>query len=272
MFLLVASEPDRASMTIRDAVLSLVDWEVLGEQFDGNPVWKHKHLFLVTMKNLHIYAEQFDIAVRNSGLEFEKIIVLSRHKSETGIPTLTVHPIGNFSKAEFGGRDFDFAPAAPELMGNALRKLFLLGAGMDYKISLEVTHHGPFVETPIMFIEIGSNEERWRDQKAAEVIARTVLALEETKYPVIVGFGGGHYAPRFTEMVHGKKLNFAHMVPEYAIPTLTTETLERVLSKPKPDYVYIHEKGLKKENLRKVEELLRSFSIPCCSSNDFEPI
>ncbi|MEM3567472.1 MAG: D-aminoacyl-tRNA deacylase, partial [Thermoplasmata archaeon] len=140
------------------------------------------------------------------------------------------------------------------------------------KISLEVTHHGPYVETPIMFIEIGSNEERWRDGKAAEVIARTVLEIEERRYPVVVGFGGGHYAPRFTEMVLGKKLNFAHMVPEYAVPALTPETLGKVLSKPKPDYVYIHEKGLKKEALRRVEELLASFTVPRCSSNDFEQL
>lgn len=271
MYLIVASEPDVASMTIRESLLSIGEWKISGE-FEGSPVYICKNFIMVTLKRLHIYAENFDIEARNAGIEFEKIIVLSRHKSETGIPTLTIHPVGNFSKAEFGGRDFDFAPAAPELMGSALRKMFLVGNKMDYKISLEVTHHGPFVETPIMFIEIGSNEERWRDTQAAEVIAKTVFEIEEQQYPVVVGFGGGHYAPRFTEMVLGKKLNFAHMVPEYAIPSLTPETLEKVLSKPKPDYVYIHEKGLKKGTLRKVEELLSSFTIPKCSSNDFEPL
>lgn len=271
MILLVASEPDIASMRIRETLLSMVEWENLSN-FDGNVVYRYKNFILLTMKKLHIYAEQFDIAARNSRLNFDSIIVLSRHKSEAGIPTLTVHPVGNFSKAEFGGRDYDFAPAHPELMGSALRKMYLHGKGMDYKISLEVTHHGPFVETPLLFIEIGSNEERWRDQRAADVIGKSVLELEETKYPVVVGFGGGHYAPRFTEMLLKKKLNFAHMVPEYAVPALTQGTLEKLLSKPKPNYVYIHEKGLKKENLRKVEDLLASFTIPTCSSNDFESL
>ncbi|MCX8173881.1 MAG: D-aminoacyl-tRNA deacylase [Thermoplasmata archaeon] len=271
MHLLVASEPDIASMSIRETLLSIAKWEALPERFEGNSVYKYRDLLLITVNKLHIYAENLDRDVKAAGFDFDKIIVLSRHRSETEIPTLTVHPVGNFGRAEFGGRDFDFAPAAPELMGSALRKLVKLGGKMDYKISLEVTHHGPFVETPIMFIEIGSNETRWKDPVAAEVIAKTVLELEGTEYPVVVGIGGGHYAPRYTEMATGKKLNFAHMVPEYAVPVLTTDTLEKVVSKPKPDYIYIHEKGLKKENLRRLEELLESFTIPRCSSNDFEP-
>lgn len=271
MYLLVASEQDTASLTIKEALLALAEWEPLDTKFEGNAIYKHDKFFLLTLKALHIYAENFDAEVKSCLENFDKIIVLSRHKSEAAIPTLTVHPVGNFGKAEFGGRDFDFAPAAPETMGACLRKIKALSGEMDYKISLEVTHHGPYVETPIMFIEIGSEEKRWRDREAANVLAKTVLELREERYPVVVGIGGGHYAPRFTDMLLTKKLNFAHMIPEYAIPDLNTETLARVLSRPKPDYIYIHEKGLKKSNLRKVEEMLRSFDIPQCSSKDFEP-
>jgi hypothetical protein len=62
------------------------------------------------------------------------------------------------------------------------------------------------------------------------------------------------------------------MIPEYAIPELKIETLEGVLSKPKPDFVYVHEKGLKKENLRKIQGMLDNFDIKACSSKDFETL
>ncbi|MGC8912643.1 MAG: D-aminoacyl-tRNA deacylase [Thermoplasmata archaeon] len=273
MILLVASEPDIASMNIKERILSLTDWKLIEEKFDGNPVYVHDNFLMITLKNLHIYAENFDRALKDAGFDFDRIIVLSRHKSEMGIPTLTVHPVGNFGKAEFGGKDRDFAPANPSLMGASLRKLADLGRELtDYKLSLEVTHHGPYVETPIMFIEIGSEETRWRDRVAGELIARTVLEMKEEIYPVIVGIGGGHYAPRFTEMQLKRKLNFAHMIPEYAVPHIDMEVLEKLLAKPKPDWIYVHEKGLKKENLHKIRDLLQSFSIPECSSKDFEPL
>lgn len=271
MYLLVASQQDVASLAIKQSLLATSSWEVFGE-FEGCEVYKHENFLLITLQDLHIYAENFDAKVKAKFGDFEKIIVLSRHKSEAGVPTLTVHPVGNFGKAEFGGKDFEVSPAPAETMGGCLRRMWALGRGLEYKISLEVTHHGPYVETPIMFIEIGSDESRWRDESAALVIAKTILEFKEEKYPVVLGIGGGHYAPRFTDMLLTRKLNFAHMIPEYAIPNLTLETLAKVLSKPRPDYIYVHEKGLKKSNLKKIEEMLSSFDIPQCSSKDFEPL
>jgi D-aminoacyl-tRNA deacylase len=39
------------------------------------------------------------------------------------------------------------------------------------QITLEATHHGPITNKPTMFLEIGSTEEYWKRQDAAQVMA-----------------------------------------------------------------------------------------------------
>ena len=33
----------------------------------------------------------------------------------------------------------------------------------EYDITLEATHHGPLLDSPTLYLEIGSDEERWSD-------------------------------------------------------------------------------------------------------------
>ena len=48
-------------------------------------------------------------------------IFVSRHRSKTGEPTLTTHPIGNFAEAKFGGRPKTLVKSSPKLMTHLLR-------------------------------------------------------------------------------------------------------------------------------------------------------
>ena len=41
----------------------------------------------------------------------------------------------------------------------------------EFEVTLETTHHGPLLDTPTLFIEIGSTEEHWGRTDAAEVWA-----------------------------------------------------------------------------------------------------
>jgi len=100
-------------------------------------------------------------------LEVEGVVVASRHRSEKGKPTLTVHAPGNpTSKAQYGGRPEELAWAWPERMRNALRKLDETknGLSINYEVSLEATHHGPTqLNVPVWFVEIGGLEKYWKD-------------------------------------------------------------------------------------------------------------
>ena len=39
----------------------------------------------------------------------------------------------------------------------------------EYSVTLEVTHHGPLIEIPCCFIELGSQEKQWNDKEAAKI-------------------------------------------------------------------------------------------------------
>jgi D-aminoacyl-tRNA deacylase len=96
-------------------------------------------------------------AVFPSDLKPEVCLVASRHRSESGQPTLTAHVTGNFGSAELGGRERELAFAPALYLREAVLRLMEYGAGSGYSVSLEVTHHGPTsLPFPVLFVEVGS--------------------------------------------------------------------------------------------------------------------
>ena len=77
------------------------------------------------------------------GTKLELMIVASRHRSESGKKSLTVHPIGNYGEADFGGRPATVTPSAPIFMTPALRGLKENAQGLGYPVSFEVTLDAP---------------------------------------------------------------------------------------------------------------------------------
>ena len=64
----------------------------------------------------------------------------------------------------------------------------------NFQITLECTHHGPFIDKPCIFIEIGSTENEWKNRKAGFIIAKTIKEIinefkENTYNEVAVGIG-----------------------------------------------------------------------------------
>src|SRR3989344_2234801 len=119
-----------------------------------------------------IYAENIDKSNEAKYADF--IIFASRHQSERKTASLCVHPIGNFHKAEFGGKDEKLCQTSSNLLKiffQNLNKIARQEKLEGFEITLECTHHGPYVEKPCLFIEIGSSEKQWENEKAARVIA-----------------------------------------------------------------------------------------------------
>ena len=142
-----------------------------------------------------IHAEGVD-----AGIDADLLIFLSRHTSVNPVPVLTVHVTGNFRDAELGGRPRTLAPAAPAMMQATLRALARHCPG-GYRVSYEVTHHGPTgLSHPSFFVEIGSTEKEWADPAAGRAVAEAVLeAVPLANAVPLIGFGGTHYAVRETE-------------------------------------------------------------------------
>ncbi|MCX8200114.1 MAG: hypothetical protein N3G76_01460 [Candidatus Micrarchaeota archaeon] len=152
-------------------------------------------------------------------------IVLSRHSSEKRIRALTCHFTGNWAgDAKYGGRPREVCIAMPSLMAGIARHLCgKIHHAPGYSFTLEVTHHGPTGHFPMMFVEIGSCEDDWGNDAAAELIADALLnAREAADGEVIMGVGGPHYAPDFTRLLW--KYRIAHIIPQYAVDGLELGT------------------------------------------------
>ncbi len=272
---IIVSTDDAASTNIRDRLLETEKWEKSGE-FMGLPAYRWKNYTMVQHSGPHIYAEGIDRKVENFlGETPEVLIFASKHKSESGRKALTAHPVGNYGKAEFGGEERRLSSTSPRLMAEALRKIKRLNTLDEFSVSYEVTHHGPYLDIPAFFIEIGSKEEEWRNRRAGEIIAEVLLELEgfrEKEGAVAIGIGGGHYAPRFTDLALERKVSFGHMAPGYAVRNLDEEMLGQMVSKSGAKYVYFHKVGLKRSEISKFTEILENIGVERIRSKDFDKI
>lgn len=272
--LVVASEKDVASMNIRDRMLESGRFEEVGT-FDGHPMHAGGGGHLITIADEPLYRNNIDSEFYSKvGLKPVGVVYLSRHSAQSGVSSLTVHPIGNFSHARYGGYFRQLVHCFPGAMTHALRRLDALAreAGLPHKVSFEVTHHGPYLNTPTFFIEIGSDEAAWPDRRAAEVVARVVLGLEtacEGAGPVLIGVGGGHYAPRHTELVLRKSVCYGHILPSHAIPSLGERSLEEMLDYTcEARHVYFHRKALRAEDVKRLTAFFEGRGISVVRERD----
>ena len=267
--LLLCSEEDIASVNIRDALTQCVKWES-----DGNILY-HDGMAMMSIPGIHIRAEDIDRDARDAGIDAEEIIFLSRHKAASGIPTLTVHPIGNFHNADLGGRPQTLVPSSPGTMTCLLRSL----AASDtehFQVSFEVTHHGPYVSVPATFIEIGSDASQWDNRDAARMLASALLNYERKDHVSVIGIGGGHYAPRFTEVALKYEINFGHMIPEYAFKDSDDDDIVRMIGASAENtftkLAYVNKKAMKADVYKRISGLAGSCGLEVIGSGDLDVI
>ncbi len=158
--------------------------------------------------------------------DFDFIIFASKHQSEKKVKTLTVHTIGNFGTAKYGGISRKVCLSDPIFfksifinLNNKLKK-----SKLDFIASLEATHHGPYIEKPSLFIEIGSTIEEWKDKNAGKLIAETIIkSIKDyeninSNYKSAIGVGGPHYCPNFNEIQLGNQYAISHIISNYNFP------------------------------------------------------
>ena len=274
--LLVCSEPDIPSVNMRRCLLDMGGWEQC-DPVSGYPCMMRGDDAMVSIPDIHIRHEGLDAELRAGGLGFDEIVVMSKHSAKSGTPSLTAHPIGNYHENDFGGRAESLVKAAPASMTDALRRILAYNDMEGTQTCFEVTHHGPWLETPTFFIEIGSDESNWGNMHAAEVLARVITDLDpDYDAPRLVGVGGGHYAPRFTEVAAKFRASFGHMLPYYQMEGRDDEDIARMVKSAvaatDADAVYIHRKSMKKPEERRVAAIIESAGFEIVSSSDLEPL
>lgn len=273
--LMVCYEGDLPSLNMKKVLLKKLEWEDLGS--DGNNSYlKNGDTVLMTIDKMHVYADGIDRKARDFGIRFDEMIVLSKHSSASGKPTLTVHPIGNYKGNDLGGKERALVAPTPHTMTESLRRISALNDTSVFEVSFEVTHHGPYVDIPTMYIEIGSDENHWGDEHAAEILVDSLLTEENKNYPVVVGIGGGHYAPRFTELALSHKVDIGHMLPMYQIKDAPDEEIERMIRSSAESTgtrcVYVHRNSMKGAEERRINGIIDALGYERLVSKDFEEL
>ena len=274
--LLICYDKDLPSTNMRHFLMEKRQWEDMGD--DGeNTYMSCDGNVIMSISKKHIFAENIDEMAKRFGVDFSDVVFMSRHSAASGKPTLTVHPIGNFKQAEFGGREMTLVRSTPHLMTDALRRIKLRNDDPQYSVSFEVTHHGPYLDVPTMFIEIGSEETHWGDMHAADMMSDVILSMDgDPDYPVVIGVGGGHYAPRFTDLALTHKVDFGHMVPTYQTEGSSDEEVSRMISDAATvtgtKLVYVHRKSMKGAEERRIRSIIETLGLEMVRSEDLESV
>ena len=270
MILVTASRKDVAGLNIAKQILSHYPFSPTGETFQDNPVHsadvKGKKVTLAILSGEAVNAQHLPDSFANLSL----IVFISRHSSTSGKPTLSVHTPGNFAAAELGGLPKTVSVAPATAMRDALKALayFKEGMKLEYEVSYECTHHGPSLNVPTMFVELGSSAKQWRDSKAAEAVAHATMSaigkFGASEKKAVLGIGGTHYNQRFTRMALEGKAVFGHMIPKYAIPNVDSETLRQCIEKTleKVECAILDWKGIKSTDKPKLLKMLKEVELP----------
>ena len=271
MILIIGTYEDPAGTNIHRKMLDSLSWEGTEIFFQDEEILKYGDYHHVMINEPLIHAERIDEKLHEK-IDFDEIIFISRHKSASGMSSLTVHPVGNWGEAQAGGTSRYLPYVNPHRLTSALRTLKKIheeNGPEGYRVSFEVTHHGPHLSTPSLFIETGGTDKEWNDENAIETIVKTLISMEYEEYTTVIGIGGGHYAPRFTEMAFSKKVSFGHMMPKYAVENFEYEIIKQALERSQADGVYIHAKSLKGADRRRITLALEEWGIKIYRSEDF---
>ena len=266
MILIVASTKDVAGMNIAQQILNKYDFEKVEERFHQNPVYSkivQNSLVKLVFVNEEIVNTQFITEFFSPQL----LVFISKHRSASGFPTLSVHTPGNLSKAELGGipRKVSVSPASA--MRNALLEMANVKEelGLNYQVCYECTHHGPSLGVPAMFVELGSSMKQWKDKRAAEAVARAAMAAvsKQSKYAAVLGVGGPHYNAKFTRIALSKPIAFGHIIPKYAVSLVDTDMVRQCVERTveKVESVILDWKGIKGADKKGLMAILNDIGV-----------
>jgi D-aminoacyl-tRNA deacylase len=250
--------------------LSHYPFEKAVENFQENPVYKanidDRRVRLVTLNEESVYAQNLTDFFNN----LELVVFISRHSSVSGTPTLSVHTPGNFGEAKLGGLTRRVSVSPANAMRDTLKAMMQFKEEMrlGYEVSYECTHHGPSLNTPTMFAELGSSPTQWNDLKAAEAVAHAAMKAISTfgkfQAKAVLGIGGPHYSEKFSRIALESEIAFGHMIPKYAVLYVDSEILRHCIEKTleKVEFVVLDWKGIKGEHKSNLVRTLEEIGIP----------
>ncbi len=266
---IIVPEKDQAAQTMWNILKQQSMFKETDDVFDNKPVYSliqnPNHIKLIHSSRDGVESNHLDESVKA-----ELYIFASRHRAASGTPALLIHPTGNWSKTTLAGRESELSYTSSWALNFGLRKLkekqekFNLD---EFKVDLEVTHHGPTeLMTPLIFMELGSSEEYWIHEKGAEAVAEAIVETAEgfiqrgePKESSFIGLGGNHYAYRFHKhIMENPDVHISHIAAKHSLDDLKEEVLKQAFDKTieTPSGALIDKKGARSEQRKNAIEML----------------
>lgn len=250
-YILVASSQDLAGATMIGCLkadigfTASVDRKGAGESFISP---SHKNVKLHIHNGSLLRLENLDEVYPDA----RSFIFLSKHRSDSKIPTLTCHCTGNFADNPYGGNPREIAISYPGLQKAYLKAITAARHRVPkYDIVIEATHHGPTsLKKPVLFVELGSTEEQWADRHTASVMCETLLgilgnSLERCKM-VGIALGGTHYPTKFNKLLLESEFGLAAVASKHNLEAINEQMLNQMIEKSveKVTHIIVDSKGL----------------------------
>lgn len=271
---IISSSQDQAGVNIRNNLLESYQFEnakivfegkEIDMKFDGHDVFRYsgireKFIDIYLINHDLIHAENIDKII-----QADIFIFASKHRSKENTKSFAVHPIGNWSNAEFGGKEKELCFSSASLLKNMFVELNNVAKNSGHELTMEATHHGPYTEHPSVFAEIGSTENEWNDKENGRLMAKTImnsLNNQNQNNKIAVGIGGPHYCNNFNKIALRTDIAFSHFCPKYHLGKLDEGLVRQAIAKTseKVDFFVLDWKGLGAEKQR-IVEMLGSLSL-----------
>ena len=303
--LIAVNGDDIASVNQAKYLLKKSQWHPI-DDIEGLTAYAYEHVRMWFLPERILWEDHLDkrwFAETNETVL--EVIFPSRHAAKSGTPCLTLHPIGvphldHSQIPEFGGES-GLAPPPSTRLGpwwRLLKSKWNKQSIPDFSLSLEVTHHGPILSVPCLFIEVGSTKEYWPHEKAAQLLSDIIwegLGLNGTSeigrwdkeshrdQPVLVTLGGGHYAPKGNKLASEENVWLGHMLANHSIPFGTSDdpgilwrqSIDAVIESTKLAFpegevvATVEKKSFKGWQRQLIYQHLESISVPILRSKPF---
>ncbi|MBR9705393.1 hypothetical protein GOV12_08315 [Candidatus Pacearchaeota archaeon] len=224
---------------------------------------------IIELKKDSIYSDDISPKIIPELRNIDFLVFCSTHKSEKNFPSLCLHAPGNWKNADLGGIPGKVCKTSSYILKYLYKNLIKNSKVIKnkYTVTLEATHHGPHIDIPCCFIELGSSINEWNDLIAAKIVAKTILSLKDfnkDKYnwKSAIGIGGPHYTPNFNKIQESSDYAISHIIPSYVMPLhksmikeAENKTTEQI------DTVLIDWKSFKSEDRNKAIELIKNLGL-----------
>lgn len=286
--------PDFAGLNIQNNLFLQAAWQKTSIVFEEKPVWllktphtphntiPHNTIYMFITDTRCIHCEHYDQKIQQclamNGISFPIDLLLfpTTHRSGKEVSSICVHSPGNFGSADLGGVAGKLCPTNPQVQRFLWEELKRQFSGISsHNVVMEATHHGPALDVPTLFVEIGSGEDSWKNPLLGKKVAAALLSLFNSAIPAIehqfvpaVGIGGPHYVPNFLKVMETTSYAFGHLCAKYNVDVLTEELIRQALEASRARVVVLDWKGLGSKKAE-ITSMLEKNAIPYKRTDQF---